>query len=139
MANVVRELMSHDPVSLRSDAPIIDAARVMQAADVGNVMVNDGGGICGIVTDRDVVVRAIAEGRDPANTPLSEICSQELATVSPDTPIETAVDLMRQKAIRRLPVVESGKPVGIVSIGDLVADFEPKSALADISGAPPNK
>jgi CBS domain-containing protein len=139
MANVVRELMSHDPVSLRSDAPIIDAAKVMQAADVGNVMVNDGEGICGIVTDRDVVVRAIAEGRDPANTPLSEICSQELATVSPDTPIETAVDLMRQKAIRRLPVVENGKPVGIVSIGDLVADFEPQSALADISSAPPNK
>jgi CBS domain-containing protein len=139
MANVVRELMSHDPVSLRSDAPIIDAARVMQAADVGNVMVNDGEGICGIVTDRDVVVRAIAEGRDPANTPLSEICSLELATVSPDTPIETAFDLMRQKAIRRLPVVENGKPVGIVSIGDLVADFEPRSALADISSAPPNK
>lgn len=139
MANVVRELMSHDPVSLRSDAPIIDAAKVMQAADVGNVMVNDGEGICGIVTDRDVVVRAIAEGRDPTDTPLSDICSQELATVSPDTPIEAAIDLMRQKAIRRLPVVEDGKPVGIVSIGDLVADFEPKSALADISGAPPNK
>jgi CBS domain-containing protein len=138
MADVVRELMSHDPVSLRSDAPIIDAAKVMQAAGVGNVMVNDGEGICGIVTDRDVVVRAIAEGRDLANTPLSEICSQELATVSPDTPIETAFDLMRQKAIRRLPVVENGKPVGIVSIGDLVADFEPKSALADISSAPPN-
>lgn len=139
MASTVGEVMSVDPVSLRSDAPIIDAAKVMRAADIGDVMVNDGRGICGIVTDRDVVVRAIAEGRDPANTPLSEICSRELATVSPETPIETAVDLMRQKAIRRLPVVEDGKPVGIVSIGDLAVDRDPKSALADISVAPPNK
>ena len=70
MASTVREVMSVDPVSLRSDAPIIDAAKVMQSADIGDVMVNDGKGICGIVTDRDVVVRAIAQGRDPATTPL---------------------------------------------------------------------
>jgi CBS domain-containing protein len=138
MANVVREVMSIDPVSLRSDAPFIDAAKIMEAAGVGDVMVNDGKGVCGIVTDRDIVVRGIAKGRDPATTPLSEICSQELTTVSPDTPIETAVDLMRQKAIRRLPVLQDGSAVGIISIGDLAVDRDPKSALADISVAPPN-
>jgi len=139
MASTVREVMSVDPVSLRSDAPIIDAAKVMQSADIGDVMVNDGKGICGIVTDRDVVVRAIAQGRDPATTPLSEICSRELATVSPETPIEAAIDLMRHKAIRRLPVVEDGKPVGLVSIGDLAVENGLQSALVDISVAPPNK
>ncbi len=139
MATKVSEVMSMDPLSLRPDAPIIDAAKVMQVADIGDVIVNDGKGICGIVTDRDVVVRAIAEGKDLANTPLSDIWSQEVATVSPETSIQAAVDLMRQKAIRRLPVVEAGKPVGIVSIGDLAVGRDPNSALADISVAAPNK
>lgn len=139
MANVVRDVMSINPVSLRSHASFLDAAKVMEAAAVGDVMVNDGKGVCGIVTDRDIVVRGIAKGKDPATTPLSEICSQELTTVSPDTPIETAVDLMRQKAIRRLPVLQDGSAVGIISIGDLAVARDPKSALADISVAPPNR
>ena len=90
------------------------------------------------MTDRDVVIRVIAEGRDPATTKVADVCSTDVATVSPETPIATALGLMRDKAIRRIPVVEDGQPVGIVSLGDLAERQDPKSALADISSAPPN-
>ena len=86
-----------------------------------------------------VVVRVVAEGRDMANTRLQDICSQELTTISPDKAVDEAVRLMRDKAIRRLPVVEHGKPVGVVSIGDLALEKDPDSALGEISGAPANR
>ena len=87
---------------------------------------------------RDIVVRTVAEARDPATTTLADICSHALTTVSPTDSIEQAVQLMRAKAIRRLPVVEGGQAVGIVSLGDLAVERDPSSALGDISAAPPN-
>lgn len=90
------------------------------------------------MTDRDIVVRGIAEGLDPRTNTLDDICSRTLTTVSPDDSIDTAVSLMREKAIRRLPVVKRGRPVGIVSIGDLAIERDRDSALADVSAAPPN-
>jgi CBS domain-containing protein len=111
----------------------------MRKADIGDVIVMANGQICGIVTDRDIVVRAVAEGWDPATTELADICSQDLTTVSPSDSIDRAVQLMRQKAVRRLPVVENGRAVGIVSIGDLALERDPQSALSDISAAPPNR
>jgi CBS domain-containing protein len=111
----------------------------MRANDIGDVIVvDDNGKLTGIVTDRDIVVRVVAEGRDPRATRLGDIASRELTVLAPDDPVERAVELMRERAIRRLPVVEQGKPVGIVSIGDLALDRDPDSALADISAAPPN-
>jgi CBS domain-containing protein len=89
------------------------------------------------VTDRDMV-RGIAAGMDPKKTPIGKRCSKQLTTVSPTDPVDVAIDLMRQKAIRRLPVVQDGAIVGIVSLGDLVQDRDPKSALANISEAPAN-
>jgi CBS domain-containing protein len=80
----------------------------------------------------------IAEGRDPRATRIGDIASHDLAAVAPDDPVGRAVQIMREKAVRRLPVVENGKVVGIVSIGDLALDRDPDSALADISAAPPN-
>jgi len=111
----------------------------MEAEDVGDVIVVDGEQICGLVTDRDIAIRAVAHGLDPATVPVTEICSIELTTVTPDTPVDDAIALMRAKAIRRLPVVENGAPVGIVSLGDLAVQRDPDSALADISAAPPNR
>jgi CBS domain-containing protein len=112
----------------------------MCEADIGDVIVtNEKGYICGIVTDRDIVVRAVAQGSDCQGTKLGDICSRELTTLSPDDSIDDAVCLMRERAVRRLPVVEQGCPVGIVSIGDLALAKDPTSALADISGAPPNR
>ena len=137
-AKTVNQVMTSNPVCVRSDATVVDAAQLMLSSDIGDVIVVDGKAPCGIITDRDVVVRVVAAGKDPATTPVTEICSQELATVTPDTPIEKAVELMRERSIRRLPVLDGDKPVGIVSIGDLAIERDPESALADISAAPAN-
>jgi CBS domain-containing protein len=91
------------------------------------------------VTDRDIVVRALADGREASATTLADICTRDLETLSPEDSASDAVRLMSSKAIRRVPVVEDGKPVGIVSIGDLAIEQDPDSALADISEAKPNR
>jgi CBS domain-containing protein len=136
--NSIAAVMTKQPMVLESDSPVMDAARVMRDSDIGDVIVIEGGSVCGIVTDRDIVVRGIASGKDPATTRLGEICSKDVTTVSSDTPVEEAVRLMRDRAIRRLPVVDGDRPVGIVSLGDLAVERDPSSALADISEAPPN-
>jgi signal-transduction protein with cAMP-binding, CBS, and nucleotidyltransferase domain len=138
MAMKVRELMTENLVTLPGSAPLRDAAQRMRDADIGDVIVMDDGDMCGLVTDRDIVVRAIAEGKDPATAPLSEICSHEVATVGPEDTLDTAVQLMRERAVRRVPVVEGGKPVGLLSIGDLAMELDERSALADISAADDN-
>src|SRR3989440_12275258 len=138
MAQQIRELMTQNPVSLPGSASVHEAARAMRAADIGDVIVIENNQVCGIVTDRDTVVRTVAEARDPATTTLADICSHALTTVSPTDSIEQAAQLMRAKAIRRLPVVEGGQAVGIVSLGDLAVERDPSSALGDISAAPPN-
>ena len=139
MAVKIREVMTPDPISLPANSSSMEAARTMRDADIGNVVVVDGQKVFGIVTDRDIVLRVIAEGRDPAVTPLRDICSHELTILSPQDSVDDAVRLMREKAIRRLPVVENHQPVGIVSIGDLALEKEPHSALGNISAAPPNR
>jgi len=135
----VSDVMTTMPIVLPADAPISAAARAMRDRDIGGVIVQTNDQICGMVTDRDVVVRAIATGKDPSKTPLVDICSQELTTVTESTPVDEAVQLMRDKAIRRLPVIDDGHPVGILSIGDLAIERDRKSALADVSGAPANR
>lgn len=140
MAKTVREVMTPSPMSLPATASLIEAARTMRDKDVGAVLVTkDGTELCGIVTDRDIVIRALAAGHDPEKTTLSTICSQELAELSPDASVHEAVNLMRDKAIRRIPVTEHGKPVGILSIGDLAVEEDPGSALGEISAKPPNR
>jgi signal-transduction protein with cAMP-binding, CBS, and nucleotidyltransferase domain len=135
----VREVMTLKITSLPMSASVREAARAMRDANIGDVLVVKNGNLCGIVTDRDLVVRAIAEGREPASTTLAEICSADLATVSPTDSIDHAVQLMRQQALRRLPVVENGHAIGIVSLGDLAQNRDPHSALGEISAAPPNR
>jgi CBS domain-containing protein len=135
----VREVMTENPVALPKDASIVEAARLMREKGIGDVIVTDGERAEGIVTDRDIVVRAVAEGTDPSQVRVGEVLSRDLATVSPDDPVEQVIALMREKAIRRVPVVESGRPVGVVSIGDLAIQRDAGSALADISDEPPNR
>ena len=140
MARQVRELMNKQPIKLASSSPIAEAARRMRDGNVGAVLVEDGGMMCGIVTDRDIAVRAVAQGRDPRTTPLSEICSKDLTTLSPDDDLDRAVQVMREKAIRRVPVVDARKqPVGILSLGDLALELDARSVLGQISAAPPNQ
>ena len=102
----VRSLMSTDVVALEASAPLRSAAEAMRDEDVGSVVVTDGGHVSGIVTDRDIVVRAGAEGRDLSATTLASICTEQVATVDPDAPVEDAIRLMRDRAIRRIVVAE---------------------------------
>ncbi len=138
MPRTVKDLMTPNPTVLGANRPIEEAAIAMRDKDLGAVIVTEGNDICGIVTDRDISVRAVAEGKDCAKTTLGEICSKELTTAKPDLKLEDAVKLMRDKAVRRIPVVEGGKPVGIISIGDLALEKDKESALATISAAPAN-
>jgi CBS domain-containing protein len=139
MAECIRDVMTTNPETLPESTTVREAAEAMRANDIGDVVVvDDNGQLSGILTDRDIVVRVVAEGRDPRTTRIGDIASRDLTAVSPDDPVDRAVQLMRDKAIRRLPAVDKGKPVGIVSIGDLALDRDPGSALADISAAPPN-
>jgi CBS domain-containing protein len=131
--------MTANPVVVPKDTSVLDAARLMRDRGIGDVIVIDGDEAEGIVTDRDIVVRAVAEGSDPSRVRVDEVLSGELAAVAPDDPVEHAIKLMREKAIRRIPVVEGGRPVGVVSIGDLAMERDAESALADISEAPPNR
>jgi CBS domain-containing protein len=134
----VQDVMTPDPITLPLSASLVDAAKTMRDMGIGDVVVVDGEEVLGIVTDRDIVVRGVADGRDPRSTTLIDISSRELTTVSPDDQVGTAVRLMRENAIRRLPVVARGRPVGIVTLGDLALEQDRGSALADVSAAPPN-
>jgi CBS domain-containing protein len=138
MAQQIRELMTPNPVALPGTASVHETARAMRDAQIGDVIVIENNQVCGIVTDRDIVVRILAETRDPATTTLADICSHSIVTVTPTESVEEAVRLMRTHAIRRLPVVDGGQAVGIVSLGDLAVERDPGSALGKISGAPPN-
>ena len=134
----VRDVMTPEPLTVASTTSLEQAARRMRDAGIGNVIIMDGEQITGILTDRDIVVRAVAEGWDPGSTPVGEVASRDLTTVAASDPVESAVALMRERAVRRLPVVENGRPIGIVSLGDLAVERDPDSALGDISAAPPN-
>jgi CBS domain-containing protein len=138
MRQTVEQVMTPSPIALSAEATIRDAAQQMRDASIGDVLVKDNGELCGIVTDRDIVLRAVAEGRDPDSTQLREICERDLVTIEPDKPADEAVRMMRERDIRRLAVVRDGRPVGIVTLGDLAAERDPDSALGDISSAPPN-
>jgi CBS domain-containing protein len=136
MPNFVAEVMTKNPVSLAATATVAEAARIMRDKNIGDVIVLEGDAVCGIVTDRDIVIRGLAEGGD-LQTKLGDICSKDLTTLDVDSKIGDAVKLMEEKALRRLPVVEDGKPIGIVTLGDLAIVWDRDSALGQVSAAPP--
>jgi CBS domain-containing protein len=139
MARTVEEIMTRDPRTVKADDPVIEAARIMRDGDIGDVIVVDNGDVEGIVTDRDIVVRDVAEGRDPQSTPVREVCTTGVEALEPGATVDDALRKMREADIRRIPVVEGGRPVGIVSLGDLAVEREPDSTLADISAASPDQ
>lgn len=130
--------MTRDPRTVGADDPVANAAQIMRDSDIGDVIVTEGDQVKGIVTDRDIVVRGVAEGRDAQSTKVSEVCTTGVETIEPDTSVDDALRMMREHDIRRLPVVQGGSPVGIISIGDLAVEREPDSTLADISAASPD-
>jgi CBS domain-containing protein len=130
--------MTKNPVACDATDTARTAATAMRERDTGAVIVQKDGKVCGIVTDRDIVVRAVAEGRSPDQVKLADIASKDLTFLSPSDPVDKAVQMMREKSVRRLPVLDKGKPVGVVSIGDLAMERDGSSVLADISAAPGN-
>ncbi len=139
MGQQVKDVMTTGPITLDRDASLVEAARVMRDRGIGDVIVVEGDDAEGIVTDRDIVIRGVAEGADPNTTRLGQVVSGDLTSVAPDDPVERAIELMREKAVRRLPVLEGGKPVGIISLGDLAIQQDADSVLADISDEPDDR
>jgi CBS domain-containing protein len=137
MADTIRDVMTGDPKTVDASATVQDAAQLMDSENIGNVLVVENGEVQGIVTDRDIAVRVVAKGNGP-DASVREACSTGVETLSPDDSVDDAIKTMEQGDVRRLPVVEDGKPVGIVSLGDLAMDKDSDSALADISSASPN-
>jgi len=134
----MREVMSSSLETITPDGTLAEAAKQMSRADIGDVLVVDATGLLrGIVTDRDIAIRAVAEGLDPRGTPVVDVMSSAV-TISATASVAEAMQIMRRHDIRRLPVLEDGQPVGIVSLGDLSASSEAGPLLADISAAPPD-
>lgn len=134
----VRDVMTPEPIVLQREQPIAEAAQAMRDHAVGSVLVVDGDRLCGLVTDRDIVVRALAESAAP-ESPVGDVCSPDLVAVQAGDDTEAAARVMRDNAVRRLPVLEEGRIVGMVSLGDLAVEQDEDSALADISAARPNE
>ncbi len=138
MAQSVQDIMTADVVTVEANSTVREAAQKMRAHGVGDVLVIRKGTVCGIVTDRDIAIRAVAEGKDTAKTNVGDICSAELVALSPDDSVEDATRIVREQAVRRVPVLDEGRPVGILSLGDLALERDPASALADVSAAAPS-
>ena len=119
MGTSIKEVMSSDVRTCEPDATVVDVAKVMAKEDVGPIPVVEGGRLVGLVTDRDLVVSVLAEGKDPKTTKVGEIASRDLVTVSPDEDLDQALKLLAQHQVRRLPVVEGDRVVGIVAQADV--------------------
>ena len=137
MAESIRELMTKNPSALASGATVIEAARMMRDEDTGIVPVVDGDKLVGTVTDRDIAIRVVAEGKSPEEITVGEIASRELVTIDPQQELDEALRLMARHQVRRLPVVEEdGKLVGIVAQADIArnaSDAQTGDLVEDIS------
>ena len=138
MPQSIREVMTEDVVAMPTSATLTQASREMRERDIGDVIMLEDDMVAGILTDRDIVVRAVADGHSPGETTIGEIATRDPQTLRPDDTVEDAIQIMRERAVRRLPIVEEGRPIGIVSIGDLAVERDSDSALADISASEPD-
>lgn len=140
MAPRISEMMTDRLVTVGPDDPVTAAAAAMREHDIGDVLVTEDRVVRGVITDRDVAVRVVASGLDPASTAVRDIASGQVVSVRPDEPVASAVKKMREHAVRRLPVVDDdGRAVGMITIGDLASYDDPDSALSDVSTATPNE
>lgn len=120
MGKSIRDFMTSNPQSVEPSSTIADAARLMRDNDVGSLPVVEDGKLTGVVTDRDIAIRAVAEGKDPQGTKVGEVLSQDVVTIDPQQDLDEALRLMARHQVRRLPVVEEdGRLVGIVAQADV--------------------
>ena len=138
MAKTVRDVMTRNPVSMPCDASVTQAAKAMSDHRIGAVVVMDRDTPLGIVTDRDITVRTVATGNDPAGTKLADICSKDVAAVHPDQPVDDAIEIMKSHDIKRVLVIDERRLEGIVTLGDLTARGEGDDVHRDISRSEPN-
>jgi CBS domain-containing protein len=116
----IRELMTVKPRTVKAGDSVVEAAKLMRGEDAGIAPIVDGDRLVGVVTDRDIAIRVVAEGRDPQSTKVEEVASQNVVTIDPQQDLDEALRLMAQHQLRRLPVVEEdGKLVGIVAQADV--------------------
>lgn len=128
MAKTVREAMTANARAVSLAESLADAAQMMKEEDVGSLPVVDDGRLIGIVTDRDIVVRAVAERRDPQSVTVGDVASRELVTVEPEQDLDEALRLMAGRRVRRLPVVEDGRLVGMLAQADVAIEAKEKNA-----------
>ena len=134
----VRDIMSAASACMAPGESVSAAARVMKRHRIGTVLVLTDGRLSGFLTDRDITVRVPAEDRDPRTTPIGDICSSHLVVLGPDDDLVLASRLVRDHAVRRIPVLQDGTPVGVVAVGDLALESGATSVLSGMSSAPPN-
>lgn len=136
----IREIMTAAPDGVRPADTLQSAAQLMRSNDIGDVLVEDDQGrLLGILTDRDIAIRATADGSDPTTTTVGEVYTRDITALAPMDTVSDALQLMRAGDVRRLPVVESGTAVGIVSLGDVSVETAAGSVLAGISSASPDR
>lgn len=134
----VSDVMTKQVIYLPLETTLDEAARVMKEADIGDVVATDGATLAGVLTDRDIVVRAVAQRSDPAQTTIGSIISREVVMIEQNCTAGEAAALMRERGVRRVLVCDNErKLVGIVSLGDLALRLDPQSALGQLTGQAP--
>ena len=123
MSKSIREVMTSNPSTVSADQNVSDAARIMKSEDAGIVPIVEGDRLIGTITDRDIAIRVVAEGRDPQSTRVTEVASKDIVTIDPQQDLDEALRLMARHQVRRLPVVEEdGRLVGIVAQADVARE-----------------
>lgn len=137
MTQYVRDLMTSEVESTAPDASIQTIAEMMRQLNVGSIPVVENGNVCGLITARDIVLRVVANARDPLTTQVGDVMSAHVVSAEPDWDIQRAAQTMAEHQVRRLPVIDQGKLVGILALGDIAADGSKSrvsgEALSDIS------
>ena len=127
MGTSVQDLMTSNPKTIASDGPVVEAAKIMRDEDVGIVPIVDGDRLVGTITDRDIAIKVVAEGKDARSTTVGQVASRDLVTVDPQQDLDEALRLMAEHQVRRLPVVEEdGRLVGILAQADVAREASPQ-------------
>jgi CBS domain-containing protein len=128
MRKQVQDVMTGNPATVTRSDSVVDAARLMESADVGSLPVVDGGSPVGIVTDRDIAIRVVAQAKDPSRTTVGDIATGQPYYAAPDQDLDEALELMAYRKVRRVPVVEDGLLVGMLAQADVVHEVKEKKA-----------
>ncbi len=137
MAKIVRDAMTEEPHSIGASASVVEAARLMREGHIGSLPVTEDERLVGMITDRDITTRVVAESAAPETTSVGEVYSRDLISVEPDHDLDEALELMARHQVRRLPVVENGRLVGVVAQADIaLKDNERTGELVGAISAP---